>query len=170
MQKKRKEDGRKEERGRKKSRGLALDIMSILWKKLRLAGSSAGSRRIYMLLQLPLPAATAPFVAREISGRPQTHNTHTKKSLSRPLNQPAAFVGCRDLQKAVYSSLQAPPSAPPPSPPSKSRGAETTTEALEYDVRLHDDSSCVRAVFFFFKEAPGRWRYFSCARCSLLFQ
>lgn len=77
--------------------------MSILWKMLRLAGSSAGFRRIYMLLQLPLPAATAPFVVREISLRRQIQNTHTERSLSRAFNQPGAFLGSHHLQKAVFS-------------------------------------------------------------------
>lgn len=76
--------------------------MSILWKMLRLAGSSAGFRRIYMLLQLPLPAATAPFVARDISLRRQIQNTHTERSLSRAFNQPGAFLGSHHLQKAVF--------------------------------------------------------------------
>lgn len=170
MQKKeRRTEGRKRE-VEKKSRGLALDIMSILWKKLRLAGSSAGSRRIYMLLQLPLPAATAPFVAREISGRPQIHNTHTKRSLSRPWNQPAAFVGCRHLQKAVYSSLQAPPSAPPPSPPSKSRGGGDDNGSLGVRCAPPRSQQLRPCSFFFLKEAAGRWRYYSCARYSLLIQ
>lgn len=114
-----KKEGRKEGRKREVERkSRAPDIMSLLWKKLRAAGSSAASHHIYMLLQLPLPTVVAPFVARQISRRPLTHNTDT--SLSQNKQAWRFFMAAATGRKQLFF--------PSSSAPWQVRWAETTTE------------------------------------------
>lgn len=135
--------------------------MSLLWKMLRLAGSSAGSRCIYMLLQLPRPAATAPLVARERSRRLPIHNTHPQEGVrvgrvaSRQLL--SADANCR-RQLTRHTTPPSPPPAPPPN--TRDYGSPSSPQrirvgaAFQRQPQAAGGATAVLAVFVLLSEAP----------------